>query len=282
MRNTPILRLNSNLRMAVGLGFVAIIFIISVFIRIPNMNRRLGDDHEWLTAQSLIALENLRSQGALKHRFRILQTYPEETNRFVWDATTRLLSPDGKGYYITFPPFSIIFAYSIFEFLQLEISVLNLQLLNILLHFIAALFVYLLLYDILPRNNRVIPSVVGSATFILMAPNLWFFSNTYSWDIIWHYFWIVGLFIFQKTIKSIESDSRENLNVYMGALALINFLTIYSEYQGLFFSLSILIFSAVRFKRSKLYRRLFYVIFFSTRSRGKDPGNTVRAARAAG
>ena len=230
------------------------------------MNRRLGDDHEWLTAQSLIALENLRSQGALKHRFRILQTYPEETNRFVWDATTRLLSPDGKGYYITFPPFSIIFAYSIFEFLQLEISVLNLQLLNILLHFIAALFVYMLLYDILPRNNRVIPSVVGSATFILMAPNLWFFSNTYSWDIIWHYFWIVGLFIFQKTIKSIESDSRENLNVYMGALALINFLTIYSEYQGLFFSLSILIFSAVRFKRSKLYRRLFYVIFFSTTS----------------
>jgi len=231
--------LKPNFHKYLGLVIVFLLFSYSVPLRLPLLGRSLGDNHEWILAQSLISLENLNNYPLSSHLFRLVITYPKTENFHVTQWTImRQIDNKGIGYYTTYPPFAVIWAYIITKLFSLEVSVLNLQIINLVMHGISTLFLYLTVFA-LTTKKRVLSALTGSAIYIFATPNLWFYSATYSWDTVWHYFSIVNLYILSRILAiSNESKKIPGLVIVFG---IINAAIIYTEFQGLFFAFSILI-----------------------------------------
>ena len=244
----------TSLRVAI----IVFCFLVSVLIRAPNLNRPLSDHHEWVTAQTLIALQNLRTQGALKHKLVPIQTYPLPADKFVFNLEMNAFDGDGNGYYTSFPPFSVIAPYLLFTALSLDFTVLNLQLFNLAGHLIATLFLYFTLCRVLSAASSArTASTVGAVTFVFLAPNLWFYSNVYSWDTFWHYLWVVGIFYVIRIRDTIQHSS---LTVgSLTVLGLIVFFVTYSEYQGLIFAVSVAVWGLGKKRQSFCYAKVAMV-----------------------
>jgi len=164
-----------------------------VLARIPHLDRPLACNHEGLTAMTLTTLRNWQTQGAIANRFCLIQTYPLNTDRFVQTRDIQLINDDGIGYYVSCPPFSVILPYLVFNLLRLRPSVLGLRAINLVCHLVAAVLIYLIAISILPTTKwRNSGAVMAATLFIFLPANMWFYSNTYSWDILWQYTWILG------------------------------------------------------------------------------------------
>ncbi|MCH8331053.1 MAG: hypothetical protein IH946_06695, partial [Bacteroidetes bacterium] len=118
------------------------IFLISVLVRWPNIDRPLSKHHEFCTAFTLIILENNILYD------RPLQTislsYPLPTDKYINNFASRVHDDQGNYYYISHPPFGFIFPGLIYKALGLIPSVLSLQLINLLFHFLSGLVVFLI------------------------------------------------------------------------------------------------------------------------------------------
>ena len=104
-----------------------------------------------------------------------------------------------------------------FTALSLDFSVLNLQLFNLAGHLFATLVLYFTLCRVLSRGSSPhTASAVGAAAFIFLAPNLWYYSNVYSWDTFWHYLCIAGIFCVIRI-----SDAIRHSRLTAGSLVLL-------------------------------------------------------------
>ncbi len=216
------------------LGAVVVCFLFSAAWRAPHLDRPLSDHHEWLTGHTLVTLDNWRTQGALDHNFALLQTYPSPADRLVDGPLIKQFAEDGKGYYTSFPPFGAMLPYVLFTALSIEPTPLSLQIFNLLGHFIASVFFYHLLSLVLSRGPGARrAAAVGTAAFILAAPNLWYFSNSYSWDTFWHYPWIIAIFLLLR-IQEAEAQGRP-IRGLLGWFGLAAFTAAYSDHQGVLF-----------------------------------------------
>ena len=231
-------------------GAVVVCFLFSAAWRAPYLDRPLSDHHEWLTAHTLIILDNWRTQGALDHNFALLQTYAAAANRFVDGPLIKIFAEDGKGYYTSFPPFAAMLPYVFFTALSIEPTPLSLRIFNLFGHFIASVFFYRLLSLVLSRGaGRRRAAAVGTAAFILAAPNLWYFSNAYSWDTFQHYPWIIAIF-FLLRIHEAEGQGRPTRGL-LGWFGLAAFTAAYSDHQGVLFLGLVAAWGFVRRKESR-------------------------------
>ncbi len=229
---------------------MVLLFLLALVVRLPHINRPLSCQNEVLTAMSMVTLENWQSQGALEHRFCLLQTYPLKTDRFIMNRGMRLMDEDGKGYYTSFPPFSIMFAHALFRLIRIEPSVLGLQIMNLILHFLAAILIYLTVDTIAPEGPaRRYGALLAGAVFIFLPANLWYFSNTYSWDIFWHYLWIGGLYVVARLDLAVSKYRPPG--IYVPLLGVITFLLVYTDHHGTFFALSLIVYSLVRLRTGR-------------------------------
>jgi len=238
-------------------------FIFSIMVRYSYLNRPLSDHYEFVTAQSLLALKNWETQGALKHKFCILQSYSLKTDKFIWNTGMRIMNDKGDGYYVSEPPFSLILPYLIFKLFFIPINALNLQIFNLFFHALAVLFVYLTILLVLGSiKNREFYALLGSVFFIFLPSNLWLFSNIYSWDIFWHYLWVAGIFFAILIFTNISEGKFKFTNLYV--LGVLNFLLVYTEYQGLLFALSLALFALYRIKSSPIYKKIIFSLLVSS------------------
>jgi len=223
----------------VGFVLISFLYILSLVVRLPRLGLPLSDHHEYVTAHTLIALENLDSYGP-KYWFHNIQTYPGKANRFIPWATTRSFDKNGIGYYTSYPPLALILLFFVFKILSLDFSVLNLQTFNIFLHLMSAWFVYKVVYSFLAEDHKLI-SAVGAATLhLFLFPNLWFYSTTYSWDTLWYYILVIEIYLFLKLIGN-TNNHKNKQNIFFLGIGV--FLGTFTEYQNIFFSLVILLWS---------------------------------------
>lgn len=54
---------------------ICLLFILSIVVRLPNLNRPLGNHHEWLTSTVLKHQQIWYENGALKYKFLPIMTY---------------------------------------------------------------------------------------------------------------------------------------------------------------------------------------------------------------
>ncbi len=116
------------------------LFVISVLVRLPTLNRPLSDHHEYNTAVILIGLESWQQAGgAAAFHFTPLLNYQDEGDRW-YDST--LAYKNGNTVYITFGPGWYVFPWAVMKLLNVGPSPLFLQILNLLLHLFSCIILF--------------------------------------------------------------------------------------------------------------------------------------------
>ncbi|RMG40810.1 MAG: hypothetical protein D6719_09950 [Candidatus Dadabacteria bacterium] len=244
-------------------GLFILLFIISAGVRLPNISTSLSDPYDTPTALVLVVLDVWSADGALKNKFLPRVTYPGQTNRYVLSSGVRLMNKEGIGYYTSSPPFSLILAYLVHRVLNMDATVVSMRLLNLVLGLIAALFFYEMMLLVLPTSEyRRKISLIGTVLFIFAAPHLWYFSQLYSWHIVWEYCWIATLY-FVFRILSFEGKAG-NIRRSLFYLGLANFLAVYSDFQGVLASLVIMSYACFVLGERPVAKGIFYSCCIST------------------
>lgn len=238
------------------------LFILSVVVRLPNLNRPLGRHHEWLSSTVLRHQQIWYENGALKYKFLPIMTYNNKADKNINNQASQK-DAAGNFYYTSYPPFAYIFPYIIFRAFNIYPDVLPLQIFNIIMHFISCFFIYLIV-SLVTRKHYVsrlnIPAILGFAVYLFAPETLWFHSNVYMSDMLVQPFFIIGIYIFLKLIVN------EQKPIYYILLGIINFFMIYTEWLGVFFAFSVFLYALVNIKKKAMRRILLIIIITSIAS----------------
>lgn len=194
-----------------------LIFILSVLIRIPNLNRPLSKHHEFLTAISLRILQIWEKEGAANLRFLPRMNYEGKANKQINNhASTTGNMKDGEGnfYYVSHPPLAYMIAYGFHFLLQIKVSLISIEVFNLLINFLSSFFIYLILLEFFEKKSSI--PLVGFIIYLFNPTVLWFQSNTYMSDILVHFFFITTVFYLVKSKKTdFMLKSKSSLLLYL-------------------------------------------------------------------
>lgn len=221
-------KLNNLSKFWIGIILV-VIFIISILPRLSNLNRPLSVHHEWLTSTAVRNMQIWHEGGINKYNFNQIMTFDNQSDKNIIEYSGLILDKKGDSYYVSYPPFGIIFPFLTFKVLNIYPNILSLQIFNIVLHFISALFIFLILQLLTNKNN--LASLAGFILYIFSPITLWFQSNVYMSDTAVQPFFIIGLYLFLKITQSEKIKTK-----YLYLFGLVNFLMVYTEWLGTFFS----------------------------------------------
>lgn len=229
-----------------------VLAITSVVIRLPNLNRPLSDHHEWLTAHTLITLDIWKSQGAGKYFFAPVYTFPGELNKNISnEGLGGIKDKSGNYYYVSYPPFSFILPYFIFNLTGLSPSILGLQILNVLIHLTSAFLVFHLTVELLSRKRdreKIIGGLVSYTLYLYSPIYLWFGQNVYFAEILGQFFLVLFIFLF---IKFINLSIRKPVHILI--LGLTTFFLIYTDWTLLVMIIPFLMLTKIKFGEWKDY-----------------------------
>lgn len=214
-----------------GIGILTLAFVISVIVRKENLNAPMGRHHEWITAHSLITADIWdKNGGPSAYGFNPVYTYKGSGN-----AYRRMLggvtAEDGNTYYVSYPPFAFIFLHYSSQLLGGP-SVKNIRIVSVFIHFLTALFLYLLIASLSREKDKKRISYEGIAAgimYLFAHGNLWFHGNLYFSDMLLQPLFIASLYLTVRWYRQkYKSEKR-----FLVALFIVFFLATYTEWLGL-------------------------------------------------
>lgn len=242
-----------------AIALISLMFVFSVIIRRDNLSAPIGRHHEWITAHTLITCEIWSENGGPSAwHFSPVYTYPGKGN-LNRNLLGGVIDEEGYVYYVSYPPFAFLFAYYATSVLG-EPDVDSIRTVNLFIHFLCSLLVYLLAVLLASPEKRKYLSVAGlmaAFLYLFSAGNLWIHGNLYFADTLVMPLVIVVLvlvvIIYQKIYQ------REWL--VFSALFVVLFLATYTEWLGLFlaFYCGVSFFILFLFSREKRFLKVFLV-----------------------
>ncbi|MCS7028531.1 MAG: hypothetical protein NZ519_07155 [Bacteroidia bacterium] len=208
------------------------VWVVSVGLRIPFLNRPLSIHHEWMLAHLLITLEIWESKSISASKYALIYTYPYDKTNAHLDFIGGIKDKEGNYYYVSYPPFAFYAAYIFCKVFFLPIAPLSIQLFNLIWHFVCAFFWYKILRIVFNSEKW---AFWGYVLYLFLPFNLWYHGNTYFVDIfvqgLWAgylYFWLM-LYLEKRTIRN-----------YLG-LFIFSLLLMYTEWIAVFIGIATLI-----------------------------------------
>jgi hypothetical protein len=248
-----------------------LVFLLSVIVRLPQLGRPLSKHHEFCTAVSLRILQIWYDNGIEKYNYNPVMTYNNPADKFInneANASGGMHDADGNYYYVSHPPFAYYFPYFIFKVLHVRPDVLPLQILNMLLGFLTAVFVYFtvcLLSFNRARSYLHFPSFIAYSVYLFMPATLWFQGNVYMSDMFVHLPFVIGVYIVLKMILRRKFYVPKYIFFYV----LILFIMIYTSWLGVFYAFGVLVYSLLHARDIRGFRVLMLstivVTFFTLR-----------------
>lgn len=232
------------------------IFVISVLVRLPQLNRPLSKHHEFCTAVSLRIIKIWYDGGIANFGFNPAMNFGKPTDKFInnqANTSGKMLDKQGNYYYVSHPPFAYYFPFFLFKLIGIEPDVLPLQLFNMSLHFLSALFVYFTVCLLSFNRARSYPhlaSLVAFTAYVFSPPTLWFQGNVYMSDMAVHTLFIIGVY---TTLKMIIRQKFYSVK-YIFFYSITLFLMIYTSWLGVFFAFGVLVYSLLHVKEIKGFR----------------------------
>jgi len=206
---------------------ILLLFVLSVIIRIPNIDRPISKHHEFNVAFFLIPMEIWEKEGVKTHYFIPSYTYFAENDKNISSPIgVQEGIKNGRNYYLSFPSFSYLLPYFVFQSLHLEISALNLQIFNLFLHFTLIFFLYKILL-LLFREKHI--ALIGSALYLFAPGPLWFHGNAYTHHVLSVLFLVISLYYI---VKLLQSENINKIDFLFLAVSLICLL--FTEWIGFF------------------------------------------------
>jgi len=239
------------------------IFLLSVAIRLPNLNRPLSKHHEFCTAITLIPLQNWADNGAATYHYSPSITFEGAANHHIENLTAYPVEANGRFYYLSHPPFAYLLPYFSFKIFGIYPTPLALQVFNLLFHFLSCLLIYYIVV-LLCKNDENLTSnklhfgALTAFLIYLFAPaTLWFHGNAYMSDMFISNIFIFGLWLALKAYQSMKY-------AYIVGLCITIFLMIYTEWLGNFFAFGVFIAALIfTFKSDSKHRKYWLAVTFA-------------------
>ncbi len=240
--------------------FIAIV-VIYLIVRFSDINKPL-DYNGWSTAHSLITQQIWYKGGIQNYNFSPVYTFNNLKDKNI-DNLGGIKDAKGNYYYVSYPPFSFLLPFIIFKLLGIYPSLLPLNIFNAFLHVASAIFVYLLISLVLKKEKQIgvnHEAFFGFILYLFSPGNFWFYTNIYFADILVNTFFIAGVYFILKIIRQENFFSAKYL-LFFGIIVLAG---VYTEWLGLFFPISVLLYSIIKTKQDKRYLMLFSVTIIFT------------------
>ena len=232
-----------------NLLLLSLIFLISILVRLPNVDRPLSSNYEWVTAHTLVTLNIWDEEGIINHSFNPIYTFSNPNDHHIKCPISGVSTESGDYYYVSYPPFAFIFPFLVFKTLNLSFTPLALQVFNIFLHFVCAGVLYLLLTSLIStkKSKTNYAAILGTSIYVLCPINLWNHSNVYFADILVQLFFLLTLYFTNRYLTN-----KKTQKTTIPFLCLSLFLMIYTEWLGLLMALCLGLFSLLK-KRFHLF-----------------------------
>lgn len=232
-----------------ALAVLLMVFCLSVLVRLPNLNRPLSKHHEFCTALTLQILRSWEQEGIIHVNGNPSLNFSNSNDKFINNYGS--LSDDkGNYYYLSHPPLAYYLPYAVFQVLGVKADVLPLQIFNLIIHLLSALLIFSLMGRLIPPDKQAWWSALLLASIYLMMPSvLWFQGNVYMSDILVFMFYLLTIYFYLRLRT--EGGAR-----FLFFHSISVFLMVYTSWLGVFYTLSIIIFSLLdrdRFKRSHAF-----------------------------
>lgn len=236
------------------------IFLLSVLVRVPQLNRPLSKHHEFCTAISLRIMQIWYDNGIEKYHFNPVMTYNNPADKFInnhANQSGKMIDEEGNYYYVSHPPFAYYFPFFVFKLLHIRPDVLPIQVFNLLLHFISGLFVYFTVCLLSFSRARALPyrsAIVAFTIYTFLPATMWFQGNVYMSDMAVHTLFIIGVYTALKMIIRQKFYSPKYIFFYTLILALM----IYTSWLGIFFAFGVLVYSLLHVRDIRGFRILIW------------------------
>lgn len=240
---------------------MVVAFLLSVVLRLPQLGRPLSKHHEFCTAVSLRILQNWWDEGIEKYNYLPATNFSKEADKYInnfGNATGAVVDTFGNYYYVSHPPLAYYVPYLFFKFIDVRPDIVPLQLFNMLLHFLSAIFVYFtvcLLSFNRARSHLHVPSFIAFLFYLFAPATLWFQGNVYMSDMAVQLPFVIGVYVVLKMII------RQKFYVpkYILFYSLVLFSMIYTSWLGVFFSIAVIVYSLLHTRTSKGFNVLIFL-----------------------
>lgn len=213
-------------------SILAIIFSLSVIIRLENLSAPAGRHHEWLTGHVLSTLSIFEKNGPSHHYFSPVMTFNAKAEHDLIKQQN-YKDKNNYSYYTSYPPFCFLFPYYVFKITGLKVSLLGIRIISLLIHLGCSLLIFSIINLMFKKSitsRLFLPSLIGYTLYLFAAGNLWYHANVYFADMLVHIFILLSLLL---TLKIIDEPNKNILKRCI-LLFSITFLGVYTEYLALF------------------------------------------------
>jgi len=228
---------------------IAILFALSVGIRMPYMNRPLGVHQQYLMAHALRTPQIwCEGGGASNDNFLPIMSYDNPADKNI-NNQGRIKDSKGNYYYVSYGPLAHVVPYLVFKVFRVYPSIKAFQIFGLSLHFICCLLVYLIAVLLTRKDCRGrmnIAALMGFTVYLFSPVTLWYHANTYMSEIFVQLPFIAGIYIFLRLMAAPRKS------VYYLLLGLSIFLMILTEWIGLIFALVLAVYCLLNFHKKSM------------------------------
>jgi hypothetical protein len=200
-----------------------LVFVLSVLVRVPNLNRPLSKHHEFNAAFFLIPMEIWNQTSVGDYFFSPVLNYSNCSDKGINNFSAGETQKNGNYYYFSFGPGAYLIPYFFLTLVGVP-TLLGLQIFSLIVHFFCALLLVKITRIFVPNSGRrsLLPGV-----FYLFAPaSLWFHGNGYT-----HHSLVV-LFFLGAVFCALKVRLNPRLFFPKFGLFIFLFLAVYTEWIG--------------------------------------------------
>ncbi len=243
-----------------ALGVLLLLFILSVFIRLPNLNRPVSKHYEFNTAVVMINIISWRQAGGgdQLHYIPVIN-FQHAGDKF--PPNNLNIDKEGNTVYLSYGPGMFVLPYFFFQWLKLPAIPIYLEILNLILHLICiVLFFYLSEQLIPPKETGRYLIITAGCSFMILSPGmLWFLGNGYVNTGIMLPF-VIGVFLL---ILPMLKDPSAITTWRLIPLAILIVILIYIDWYILILCFFTGIAAILKYRSNKKYGWLILVIVLS-------------------
>lgn len=216
------------------------LFLISILVRLPLLNRPLSKHHEFCTAIALRIIASWQENGIKNLKFKPATNFGRNEDKFINNyasASGKMKDELGNYYYISHPPLAYYIPFSFFQLVGIKANVLPLQVFNLLIHALCAVGVFLIVGCLYPKENELnFPAIAAYAVYLFNPASLWFQSNVYMSDMMVQLPFVFAVLVCTKMLLYEHHLLKRSI-----ILLLLCFAMVYTSWLGVFFCIATVI-----------------------------------------
>jgi hypothetical protein len=242
----------------------AVLFSISVGIRIDNLASPIGRGHEWVTAHALITISMYEKGGGPSNfHFASVVSYDRPADKYLI-SQVGFKDKNNFGYYLSYPPGCFLMPYYAFKLVGAKASVAAIRYFGLFIHLICAFLLFLIVMEFYGKKLKhdvFLPAFLAAGVYLFGSGNLWFHSNIYFADTLVPAF-TIG--VFYLIVRAYKDATKLNSGWFLFLVFLLNFLGAYTEWLQVFFAFAACACAFIAGFKDRRFFRLWGVLVFST------------------